>query len=82
MRTRHLKTLRHLVDGDNAAGPSFQALWMANCPTGPQPQIATISPFSISAFSAAIHPVGKISERNNACSSGMPSGTFIGPTSA
>ena len=35
-------------------GPSIHALWMANCPTGPQPQMATVSPGSISAFSAAM----------------------------
>ncbi len=34
--------------------PSIQALWMANCPTGPQPQMATVSPGSICAFSAAM----------------------------
>ena len=34
--------------------PSIQALRMANWPTGPQPQTATVSPGSISAFSAAM----------------------------
>ena len=34
--------------------PSIQALWMANCPTGPQPHTATVSPGSMSAFSAAM----------------------------
>ena len=36
------------------SAPSSQQLWMQNCPTGPQPQTATVSPFSISAFSAAM----------------------------
>jgi hypothetical protein len=33
---------------------SIHALWMANWPTGPHPQMATVSPGSISAFSAAM----------------------------
>jgi hypothetical protein len=36
----------------------------------------------MSQFSAAIQPVGRMSERNNTLSSSMPSGTTIGPTSA
>src|SRR5436853_7302605 len=55
---------------------------MANCPTGPQPQTATTSPGWMPQFSAAIHPVGKTSERKRICSSGTPSGILIGPTSA
>ena len=34
--------------------PSIQALWMANCPTGPHPQMATVSPGWIWQFSAAM----------------------------
>ena len=34
--------------------PSIHALWIANWPTGPQPQTATVSPPSIWAFSAAM----------------------------
>ena len=54
---------------------------MANWPIGPQPQMATVSPSSMLAFSAAIQPVGKMSDRNSACSSSMPSGTLTGPKS-
>ena len=61
--------------------PSASALWIANRPTGPQPQTATVSPSSIFAFSAAIHPVGRMSERNSTSSSSSPSGMTIGPTS-
>jgi hypothetical protein len=45
--------------------PSIQALWMQNCPTGPQPQTATVSPAAISAFSAAMYPVVKMSEKEH-----------------
>ena len=34
--------------------PNIHALWIANCATGPHPQTATVSPGSISAFSAAM----------------------------
>jgi hypothetical protein len=34
--------------------PNIQADWIANWPTGPQPHTATVSPSSISAFSAAM----------------------------
>ena len=43
----------------------ISADWIANRPTGPQPQTATVSPGSISAFSAAIQPVGRMSDRNS-----------------
>ena len=56
--------------------PSIQALRMQNWPTGPHPHTATVSPVSISAFSAAMYPVGKMSDRNTTFSSGMPSGIF------
>src|SRR3546814_8329787 len=39
------------------------------------------SPGSISQFSAAIQPVGRMSDRNSTLSSSTPSGTTIGPTS-
>ena len=48
-----------------ARRPSASALCTANSPTGPQPQTATVSPGSMSAFSAAIQPVGRMSERNS-----------------
>ena len=62
--------------------PCFQADRIAICPTGPAPQIATVSPASICAFSAAIQPVGRMSDRNSTCSSSRSSGTAMGPTSA
>jgi hypothetical protein len=36
------------------SAPSKYALWMANCPTGPQPQTAIVSPGLIWQFSAAM----------------------------
>ena len=36
------------------SAPSMKALWMANWPTGPQPQTATVSPGWMSQFSAAM----------------------------
>jgi len=42
----------------------------------PQPKTAISSPGSISALSAAIHPVGKMSEIMIACSSETSSGSF------
>ena len=41
------------------SAPSRNALLMANWPTGPQPQTATVSPGLMSQFSAAMYPVGK-----------------------
>ena len=38
--------------------PMISADWIANSPTGPQPHTATVSPGSISAFSAR-HPAGR-----------------------
>ena len=35
--------------------PNIQALCIANCPTGPQPHTATVSPGSIAQFSAAMY---------------------------
>src|SRR5579884_2034695 len=55
---------------------------MASRPTGPQPQTATVSPPSISQFSAAMYAVGKISDKNSTCSSVSESGTFSAPKSA
>src|SRR3546814_4799581 len=54
---------------------------MAKRPTGPQPHTATVSPSSMSALSAAIQPEGMMSDRNRTCSSSIPSGTTMGPTS-
>jgi hypothetical protein len=36
------------------SAPSMEALLIANCPTGPQPNTATVSPGLMSQFSAAI----------------------------
>src|SRR5436190_19924768 len=44
--------------------------------------MATVSPASIPQLSAAMYPVGKMSDRNNTCSSGRPDSIFSGPTSA
>ncbi|MNE47146.1 hypothetical protein D3C80_1415300 [compost metagenome] len=63
------------------AAPMWMALLMVKRPTGPQPQTTTVSPGSIPAFSAAIQPVGKMSDRKRTRSSSMPSGTTIGPKS-
>ena len=41
-----------------------------------------MSPVSIPAFSAAMYPVGKMSERNSTFSSGRSDSILIGPTSA
>ena len=38
------------------------ALAMASCPTGPQPNTATVLPGAISASSAAKYAVGKMSD--------------------
>ena len=62
--------------------PRRIAARIANWPTGPAPQIATVSSGSMSHCIAACQPVGKMSPRNSACSSGMPAGTLIGATSA
>ena len=62
--------------------PSRMALRIAICPTGPQPHTATVSSGSMSHCAAACHPVGKMSLRNNACSSVIPSGTLMWVASA
>ena len=41
------------------SAPSRMALRIVICPTGPQPQIATVSPGWMSACTAACQPVGK-----------------------
>ena len=64
------------------SAPSRNALLIANWPTGPHPQIATVSPPFKLQKSAAIKPVGKMSDRKRTCSSPSPCGTLIGPTSA
>ncbi len=64
------------------SAPMILADWMAKRPTGPAPQIATMSPPLTSAWSAACQPVGRMSVRNSIWSSVMPSGTTIGATSA
>ena len=62
--------------------PIRSALCTAKSPTGPQPQTATVSPSPMSAFAAAIQPVGRMSERNSTCSSESASSSMtIGPTS-
>jgi hypothetical protein len=58
------------------------ALRIVIWPTGPAPQIATVSVGSMSHCTAACHPVGKISLRNSTFSSSIPSGILTGPTSA
>src|ERR1700722_657134 len=62
--------------------PSIEALWIANWATGPHPHTAIVSPFSIPAFSAAMYPVGKISDRKRTFSSGRSDSILNGPTSA
>lgn len=64
------------------SAPKRNALRMANCPTGPQPQMAMVSPGMILQNSAAMKPVGKMSERNKTRSSESTCGTLSGPTSA
>ena len=49
--------------------PSRMALRIAIWPTGPQPQIATVSVGSMSHCTAACQPVGKMSQRNSSFSS-------------
>ena len=71
-----------MTDPMTLPAPSRRALRIANCPTGPQPQIATVSPPFSPQKSAAMKPVGKMSERNSACSSDSPFSILIGPTSA
>ena len=61
--------------------PMTSADWIANRPTGPQPQTATTSPSEMSAFSAPIQPVGRMSDRNSTLSSSSPSGITMGPVS-
>jgi len=55
---------------------------MANNPTGPQPQTATVSPGRMSHISAPMWPVGRMSERNNTWSSLRSLSIFRGPMSA
>ena len=62
--------------------PNIHALLMANRPTGPAPHTATVSPGSMSACSAAMYPVGKMSVRNSTFSSGRCPGTLNAPKSA
>ena len=62
--------------------PSRIAERIAICPTGPQPQIATVSSGWMSHWTAPCHPVGKMSDRNSSRSSGMPSGTLMWVESA
>ena len=62
--------------------PCRYALVIANCPTGPQPHTATVSPGLMLHCSAAMYPVGSTSDRKSACSSVTSSGTFNGPKSA
>src|SRR5215213_3538003 len=50
--------------------PSRMALRIAIWPTGPQPQIATVSVGWMSHWTAACQPVGKMSPRKRTCSSG------------
>ena len=58
--------------------PSRMALRIAIWPTGPAPQIATVSVGSMSHCTAACQPVGKMSPRNSTCSSVSPSGILTG----
>jgi hypothetical protein len=48
-----------------------------NCPTGPHPHTATVSPGSRSVFSAAIHPVGTASERKSTRPGGRPAASAM-----
>lgn len=48
----HAQAILQVVDGVDLAGASSMALAMANWPTGPQPNTATVSPGLISASSA------------------------------
>ena len=64
------------------SAPSMNALAIANSPTGPQPHTAIVSPGLMAHDSAAMYPVGKMSDRNSTCSSLRCAGTLIGPTSA
>ena len=50
-------------------GSKSMSLKSAICPTGPQPQISTGSPRWIGALTAAMEPVGKMSDRKSAYSS-------------
>ena len=50
---------------------------MVICPTGRKPQIVTVSSGSISHWTAACQPVGKMSLGNSSFSSGRPFGTLI-----
>jgi hypothetical protein len=55
MALRHRQALGHLVDGDHPPGTQHpRALDGELAPTGPHPQMATVSPGSISAYSAAM----------------------------
>jgi len=51
-------------------------------PPGRIPHTATVSSFTIYAFSAAMYPVGKMSDRKTTCSSGILAGTFSALASA
>ena len=56
--------------------------WIANRPTGPQPQTATVSFGPISAKAAACQPVGRISDRKMYCSSDPVLGTLTSVVAA
>lgn len=48
----HVQAVRVAVDGEHLAAPRSNALAMANWPTGPQPNTATVLPGAIPASSA------------------------------
>ena len=56
------------------AAPRISADSCAKTPTGPQPITTTVSLGPTSARSAPIYPVGRMSVRNNTCSSSSSSG--------
>src|SRR5688500_13806836 len=56
--------------------PCSSALRCAIRPTAPHPHTAIVSPGVMSQKSAPVHPVGTEADRNSACSSVTPSGTW------
>ena len=80
--TGHLQALGHGVDGDDALGAQQEGAADAELGDGAAAEDGDgLTAFDLAELGAHV-AVGKMSERNRACSSLMPSGTLTGPTSA
>lgn len=73
---RHAQSLGYSVDRDNPLRSEHPRALNSELTHRTASQTVTVSPSSIWQFSAAIYPVGKLSERNNTWSSDSPDGDF------